>query len=84
MRASSAACEQLPDRAALIAEDYWFDMAIQYLTLTGEQVPPETGSGSGSAPAPCARQPTTNGVCSRLPERPDFWKPRACDSRAPR
>ena len=37
--------EQLPDRAAIVAEDYFFDMALLYYELTGEG-----GSGRGIGP----------------------------------
>jgi hypothetical protein len=31
---------QVPDRAAIVAEDYWIDMALHYLALSGEGGPP--------------------------------------------
>ena len=34
-----AAFVQLPDRAGVIAEDYFYDMGIRYMTLTGEAGP---------------------------------------------
>jgi hypothetical protein len=34
-----SAFRQLPDRAGVVAEDYFYDMALQYLTFTGEAGP---------------------------------------------
>ena len=71
---------QLPDRAAIVAEDYFFDMALLYHEVTGEGGP---GRGIGRIPfdpASCARRRGAAVGSSRSAGRPRFLVRRACRS----